>query len=232
MTQQLRPYCLERDIVVCNRTGVRSFRFRHTLIEAAGRGATGTSTIVASSFAAATEQDQVIHHDFGHIALLICVLVVPGASLKASFNVDLAAFLEVFTGYFSQSSPGYDVVPLGLVLPLLVFIFVTIAGGNRESRHRGAAGRVFQFRVLAEVSDEDNFVDTFHGCSLVSLSERPGAPREPTARNDGLWAGRPIYQNQRSAFSVRHQPRGDWFGQELKATSRARRPHTNHHNHS
>ena len=44
-------------------------------------------------------------------------------------------------GDLRQSLPEDDVVPLGAVLPLAVFVFVTLVGGERERRYFNAARR-------------------------------------------------------------------------------------------
>src|SRR5207253_9356911 len=94
-----------------------------------------------AAFAASAEQEQVAGNNFCHVALLVGLLVVPGAGLQASFDIDFTAFLQVLAGNFCEPLPEHDVVPLSAIGPLAVFIFETLVGGKRELRHRREIGR-------------------------------------------------------------------------------------------
>ena len=72
----------------------------------------------ATTFATSAQKNQVPGDDFGHVLLLVGLLVIPGASLQAALDVDLIALLQVFTGDLRQTLPEHDVVPFRAVLPL------------------------------------------------------------------------------------------------------------------
>src|SRR5208282_140170 len=116
----------------------------------------------AAAFAASPEQDDVIADDVGHVFLLAGLLVVPGVGSNAAFDVYLAAFLEILSGDLRQPLPEHDVVPLGAILPLAVFVLVALVGGQGKLRHRLALRRVLNLGILAKVSNQDDFVYAFH----------------------------------------------------------------------
>ena len=91
-------------------------------------------------FAPAAQENQITGHDFGHVFLLAGGLVVPGAGLQASFDVDLAALLQIFAGDLRQALPEHDVVPLGAVLPFAGFVFEALVGGDGQLGYRRALG--------------------------------------------------------------------------------------------
>src|SRR5206468_4997480 len=64
--------------------------------------------------------------------------------------------------------PEHDVVPLSAVLPFATFIFIPFIGSEREFRHRRTAGRVFYFRIFAEIPQQNHFVNALscHKCSF------------------------------------------------------------------
>src|SRR5580693_6945542 len=97
--------------------------------------------------------------DFGFVLLLAGFLVVPGAGAQAAFDVALAAFFQVLADDLSQALEGRDVVPLSAILPLALFVLEAVVGGQRELGDWHAALSVFHLGVLAQISDENDFVD-------------------------------------------------------------------------
>ena len=79
--------------------------------------------------------------------------------LQLAFDVNRAALLQVFADDFGGALEGDQVVPLGLVLPVAFFVFDALGGGQREARDRHAAGGVLHFGILAQVAEQDDFVD-------------------------------------------------------------------------
>jgi len=153
------PHLLKRDIFIGDRTGIGVLRFGHALVKVGGRSGASTAAVVAGSFAASAEKDQIVDHNLGHIFFLIGILVVPGSRLETAFDVHLVAFFQVFTGDLRQSRPGHDIVPLSLLLPLIVLVFIAVAGGDGELGNGSAARGVLDFGILAEVADENDFID-------------------------------------------------------------------------
>src|SRR5580704_806019 len=168
---------LERDVLVGDggRSGWFWFGCRCALIEVIGCATTGAAAgaLTASpTFAASTEQDHGGCHDLGHVLFLIGLLVIPAAGLQAAFDVDLVALLEIFPGDFGHALPEHDVVPLGAFLPLPTFVLVGLVGSQRNLRYCGALRRVLDFRVFAQIANEDDFVDALcHECGLLRKAQ-------------------------------------------------------------
>src|SRR5262249_33516017 len=112
------------------------------------------------------------HHDVGRLDLrlvaLLPVLVLPAPGLQAALDVDLFALLKVFAADLGELLPGDDVVPLGALLLGARGVLPRRGRRDRESRERGALRRGPDLRVLAEVSDQDDFVDAGHVFTLLS----------------------------------------------------------------
>src|ERR1700689_3453842 len=100
---------LERYIFVGNfgataGRGLGDIGLGAALVEAAGRrlACSGASAVAAfaAAFAraAAAQQHQVVDDDLGLVLFLAGLLVVPGIAVQATFDVDLAALLQVFAG--------------------------------------------------------------------------------------------------------------------------------------
>src|ERR1700722_2013402 len=171
---------LERNIFVRNRrtSRWRVLRFRSVLIKVfviaacRCRGSAGTAAIFASAFAASTKQYQIAGHNFGHVLFLSRCLIVPGAGLQATFDVNFAAFFQVLAGDLRQTLPEDDIVPLRPVLPLAVFTLEALIGREHNLRNWSALRCEFYFGVLAKISNEDDFIDAFagHDCGLLRNS--------------------------------------------------------------
>jgi hypothetical protein len=94
--------------------------------------------------------------------------IAPG--LKTPFHVDLSALGKVSFTVFRHSSEYDDPVPFGLLLLFPgSFVRPLFAGGNGEIDHCGSLLCVPDFRVPAQVADDDCFVDSGHlySCSFV-----------------------------------------------------------------
>ena len=78
---------------------------------------------------------------------------------------DLTAFAEVPTTCLGLFAPDYDAMPLGAVLPLPLGIIVRFGCCDAKVRDSLTARGVFQFRVAAQVPDDDRFVDAGHALS-------------------------------------------------------------------
>ena len=114
--------------------------------------------------AASAEQNQVVGDDLGAVFFLAALLVFPGGSLQASFNIEFVAFLDVLAHNLGQALPGNNVVPFGAVLPFATLVFVAFVGGQAELGDCGAAGSEFDLGVLSKITDENDFIYAFrHG---------------------------------------------------------------------
>src|SRR5262245_46007933 len=167
--------CLERNIVfhvvevaaLLRRGGLRRRR-RPRL--AAVAAAPHLSRLPAR-LAAALAPSQHLHGvaaDFGAVAVLAGLLVLPLARAQAALDVHLRAFLEVLAGDFRQAAEEGNAVPLGLLLHLAArLVLPAVGGGDADVGDRLAAGQIAGLGVCAEVADNDHLV---HRCHLyVSL---------------------------------------------------------------
>src|ERR1035437_2744226 len=81
----------------------------------------------------------------------------------------ISGLLQILAGDLRQPFPEHDIVPLGAVLPVAVFVLVALVGGQGEFRHRLALRRVLDFGILAQVSNQNDFVYAFHECKLIQI---------------------------------------------------------------
>jgi hypothetical protein len=130
-----------------------------------GRSFASTHVVAAHATAAfaAAEQLHFGGDDVGGV-LLHAVLVGVLARLQAAFDVDRAALLQVFAGDLGHAVKEGDAVPFGFFLALAAVLVLPLpAGGHRDVADGRAAGQIAHFGVLAEVADDDDFVDRGHG---------------------------------------------------------------------
>src|SRR5262249_60466811 len=91
----------------------------------------------------------------------VALLVLPLAGAQATFNVDLRAFAQVFAGDLGEPTEERHAVPLGaLLLFARLLVAPALAGGDPQVRHRGARRHRASLGVRAQVTDENDFVDT------------------------------------------------------------------------
>src|SRR5216684_793903 len=122
--------------------------------------------LVRSSFAAVnlsglrisrrrTKKLHALRDNFGALALAAIVARLVLAGPQASFDVHLAALLQVFLAALRSLAENYNVVPVGTLLALALLVGVRLVGRDRKARHRlPAGGQMPQFRVLAEMADQ------------------------------------------------------------------------------
>src|SRR5215470_12150921 len=162
---------LEWNIFVSNSCFLMDvFRLLGALVHA--RSASGNSAAgawLSFTVATATQQYKIVGNNFGAIFFLAALLVFPTGSLEPAFNIDLGAFLYVLAHDLSQPLPGNNIVPFRTVLPFPAFIFVALVSRQAELRYGNTAGCVFNFRIFAEISNENDFVYAFRHESLIPL---------------------------------------------------------------
>ena len=91
--------------------------------------------------------------------LAFAEILVVGAAHERAFNVDVIALAQLRRGVLAEAVPGYDAMPLGLRVPFFVSTLPGPLSYQRKNRVFAACrldGLVL--RVLAEVTDEMNFV--------------------------------------------------------------------------
>src|SRR6266446_3088498 len=102
-----------------------------------------------------TKKLHALRDNFGALALAAVVARLVLAGPQASFDVHLAALLQVFLAALRSLAENYDVVPVGTLLALALLVRVRLVGRDRKARHRlTAGGQMPQFRVLAKMADE------------------------------------------------------------------------------
>src|ERR1035438_1965755 len=107
------------------------FRLGGALVHAAGLAGSRASAAFAAGIAS-SQQHQVVDDDLGLVFLLAGFLVVPGIAMQAAFDVNLATLLQVLGGDFGGTLEGHQVVPLGAILPVPVFVFDAIRSEERR----------------------------------------------------------------------------------------------------
>src|SRR6266480_2308146 len=122
----------------------------------------GTSTSAGPrpgrAFGAATQHAEVAGDNLKAGALL-AFLVLPFAGLDAAFDEDQRTLLKILLSNFSLFAPHDDLVPLGPLLALAVFVFVRLIRGNGEICDGLAAAGVAGFGIAAQTADENDFID-------------------------------------------------------------------------
>src|SRR6266849_9425028 len=107
-----------------------------------------------------TKKLHALRDNFGALALAAVVARLVLAGPQASFDVHLAALLQVFLAALRSLAENYNVVPVGTLLALALLVGVRLVGRDRKARHRlPAGGQMPQFRVLAEMTDEGYSVE-------------------------------------------------------------------------
>jgi len=163
----------ERDVVV----HVREVRGRTLRLRAGGRCRRGlarrrallrlvAAVIHAAAHAVATahalaaaQHLHVLGDDVGRVTL-DAVLVGVLAGLQAAFDVDRGALLEVLAHDLGQAAEERDAVPFGQFLLFAgLAVLRLVRGGDRDVRDGVAARHVADFRVAAEVADDDDLVN-------------------------------------------------------------------------
>src|SRR5580698_5005291 len=124
-------------------------------IAAAPTGARAAGTVEQGQLAAKTLQ-----HHLGRVAVL-AGLILPFSRLQRAFDENLRAFLKVLLGDPAQILvEDDDAVPFGFLTPLAGrLVFPRIRSRDAQIGNRPAVLGAADFRIRAEIADQDNFVD-------------------------------------------------------------------------
>lgn len=117
-----------------------------------------TTTTACAVTAGAAEELHLLAHDTHAGALLAGLLVFPGIHLKAAFDKDGAAFVEIFAGELGHLGPEDDVHESDFL-----HLFTAVGGvhavhGETDVADGAALGRVAHFGVAGQIADEHDFV--------------------------------------------------------------------------
>src|SRR5208282_3531742 len=111
--------------------------------------------------------------DFGRVAV-IAALVLPLARLQLALEIDLRALLAILLGDLAEVLvEDHDVVPLGLLLALARGLVAPgLGGGGREAYNLIAGIEPPDVGVLAQIADQNDFVDAARHDPLLTLCRR------------------------------------------------------------
>lgn len=139
------------------------------------------ATTTATAFTAAAQHLHFIGDDVGGVllhAVLAGVLVVA----QAAFDVDRAALAQVLAGDLAELAEEHHAVPFGALLLVAILVLADAGGGQADAGDRHAALGVLHVRVVAEIADQDDFVDAARHRYLRPLSRgRPPVIAQPRA---------------------------------------------------
>ncbi|SPP95351.1 protein of unknown function [Bradyrhizobium vignae] len=101
-----------------------------------------------------------MEHDLGRV-LLDAALVRPFAGLQRALDVNLRALLQVLLGDLAEPFiEDHDAMPFGLFLALAgVLVAPGLRGGDAQIRDRPPVLGAADFRILAEISNQNDLVD-------------------------------------------------------------------------
>ena len=74
----------------------------------------------------------------------------------------MRAFAHKLAHDLGKFPPDQNVVPFGAVLEFAALVLESFVGSQAESSNRNTACGVFDFRVFSDLTNENDFVYTFH----------------------------------------------------------------------
>src|SRR4051794_24001836 len=205
----------ERDIVVHVAVAATAASGNGTARCAADRtgGAEIAARLVAEAAASPTAATTVQHrqgrvealqHDFGRV-LLDAALVGPFAGLERTLDVNLGALLQILFGDLAEPFiEDHDAVPLRLFLALAGrLVAPRLRGGDAQIGDRPPVLGAADFRILAEISNQNDLVDASrHLRSPLRMplnSRRPvRSPRSAVPVEATLYARRTLADDDQS----------------------------------
>src|SRR6185437_2340164 len=153
---------LKRNIVVRDAyIGIIGLTRRSALIVA---GCVRFGVSAAARFAAAAlaaEKGQFVDQNLRLVALLAGFFVVPRAGLDLAFDEELRAFFDVVADDLGRTLKADQIVPLGLVGPVALSVFLTVGSGEGKAGDGHAAGGGTDLGVFAHIAQKEYLVDTF-----------------------------------------------------------------------
>ena len=117
-----------------------------------------TEAATAAAFTTGIQHLHVIGDDFGAVAV-VAVLILPLARLQTTFDIEARAFLDVLLSDFRQLVEHHHTVPFGTFLTLTALTVIPgIRGGEVEVAHRTTGRSETDFRILTEITDQNDLV--------------------------------------------------------------------------
>lgn len=113
---------------------------------------------VGVSTTAIGKELEVFSDDFEFAAFFSRFFIVPRIHLKAAFDVNAAAFVEVLLGKVGLPAPEGDIDEDGFFLLLVLLVGPDTVDGQRDVGNMGSARGVTAIRVSGEIADEHDFV--------------------------------------------------------------------------
>ena len=85
---------------------------------------------------------------------------IPFARAQTAFDIHLRALAQIFTRDLGEPVEEHHAVPLGALLGLTAgFVLPGLRGRHGDIRDRAAGWHVFGFRIVAQVANQNDFVD-------------------------------------------------------------------------
>src|SRR4029077_9572880 len=128
------------------------------VVTAAGARGRATFSACRGAIGAAAEHAE-IGSDNLKAGAFLASFVLPLARLDAAFNENKRTFFQILLGDFGLFAPNDDLVPLGALLALAIFVFVSFIRGDGKIRDGLAAAGVARFGIAAQAADENHFID-------------------------------------------------------------------------
>src|SRR5271166_4411444 len=86
------------------------------------------------------------------------LFVVPRLRALPAFEINAGAFVKVFAGDLCQATEGLHGKPFRVFLRCAVFVLPSFRGGDGKLRYGRSLLAVLNFRITAEISDQQNLL--------------------------------------------------------------------------
>src|SRR6266704_3188715 len=123
---------------------------------AAGASCAATAAC-GSAFGAATQHAEVGGNNLRGCPLL-AFFVLPFTRLNAAFEIEERTLFQILLSDLGQFAPHDDLVPLGALLALAVFVLVRFVGGERKICDSLTTTGVARFGIAAQTADENHLI--------------------------------------------------------------------------
>src|SRR5713101_4052627 len=184
-------------------TAVGIFGRRGMSLEVIAAGACCCAATAArcSAFGTAAEHAEAGRNNLCGCALL-ALFVLPFPRLNAAFEVEKRSLFQILLSDFGQFAPHDDLMPLGTLLALAVFVFVGFISGHRKIRDGLAAAGVARFGIAAQTADENYLIDG-HGTPPKSAKiAREGGKGKSGGEKDRTAPGKSARRQKRAELTI------------------------------
>src|SRR5690606_12629996 len=107
--------------------------------------------------ATTAEHLHLLANDLGAVSISAGFLVLPLSCFQTAFDVNGSALLEIFANNLSQAVVEDHAVPFSVFSTLTgCLVFPTRSGSNRNIGNCGTVGGIANFRIAAQVADQND----------------------------------------------------------------------------